>query len=92
MIWDKYKKPPPDICPEAFCFLWSELDKKCRETFGKCRRCAANLNNKDWYEPHEPELKRHGLPWFYFIANGETLANEQKEKYLKESSKLWEND
>ena len=90
MDWDKYKKPPEDICPKEFCFLWSESDCKCRETFGKCRRATSNLNDKDWYEPCEPELERHNLPWFYFIASDKGLDDESKEEYLKESKKLWE--
>jgi hypothetical protein len=87
--WDKYKKPPEDICPEEFCFLWSESKNKCREPFGKCRRVTKKLIHTDWYEPCEPELKKYDLPWFYFIPNIENLVEESKDKYLRESKKLW---
>jgi len=89
MKWDKHKKPPEDICPKNFCFLWSELENKCRKSFGKCRRSTVNLNDKDLYEPCEPELEKNGLPWFYFIVSVETLVEENKAEYLIESQKLW---
>lgn len=87
--WDMNKKPPVNVCPKMFCFLWSETDSKCRETFGVCNRCVPNKENKDWYEPCEPELKRHGLPWFYFILNPDKLVDELREEYIRESTKLW---
>ena len=89
MNWDKHKKPPDSICPEAFCFLWSESKGCCRETFGKCRRSTANQSDTDWYEPCEPELEKQGLPWFYFTPNVNILVEELREKYIKESSELW---
>lgn len=72
-----------------FCFLWSESDNKCRETFGKCQRSTAMLNDKDWYEPCEPELEKHALPWFYFVTNEEALTDNRKLEYLKESKDYW---
>lgn len=87
--WDKFKKPPENICPQKFCFIWSEDDKKCRETFGLCKRHAPDKSHDDWYEPCEPELKKHGLPWFYFIPNADKLVDELKEDYSKQANELW---
>lgn len=92
MEWDKNKKPPENICPSVFCFLWSESNSKCRETFGKCRRATGNNNDADYYEPCEPKLDKHGLPWFYFIASEKNLVDELQEDYLRESKKLWGDD
>jgi hypothetical protein len=89
MKWNKNKMPPEDICPRIFCFLWSESDSKCRETFGKCRRSTSRVNDNDWYEPCEPELEKHNLPWFYFITSDIGLTNERRVEYLLESKKLW---
>ncbi|MCL1816869.1 MAG: hypothetical protein FWG43_04630 [Clostridiales bacterium] len=89
MKWDKNSKPSEDICPEIFCFFWSELDHKCRDTFGKCRRLTLKAFDYDWYEPCEPELEKHDLPWFFFIANENGLVNERKNEYIKDSKKLW---
>ena len=82
MKWDKYKKPPEDICPEKFCFMWSESDGNCSEPFGKCRRSTADLNDEDWYESCEPELKQNGLPWFYFYANEKNLVPRARKNLL----------
>jgi hypothetical protein len=87
--WNKNIKPPEDICPEKFCFLWSGAEHRCRETFGKCRRITSISNDKDWYEPCEPELEKYDLPWFYFIANDSELENERKDEYQRESKELW---
>lgn len=62
--WDKYKKPPGDICPQKFCFMWSEEDNICGNPFGLCKRTTREKIHKDWYEPCEPELRKCGLPWF----------------------------
>lgn len=91
MKWDKHKKPPEYICPEVFCFFWSESSNKCKETFGKCRRSTAKQIYRDWYEPCEPELESHSLPWFYFIPSVENLVDERKDDYLRESKRLWKN-
>lgn len=66
-------------------FFWSESDKNCRETFGKCYRSTANLNDYDWYEPCEPELERNDLPWFYFITTEKRLLKKARKRYLRES-------
>lgn len=67
--WNKNEKPPIDICPKTFCFLWSEEDNKCDEAFGVCMRAEPGKSDRDWYEPCEPELDKYGLPWYYFIQN-----------------------
>ena len=87
--WDKFKKPPENICPQKFCFMWSVDGSKCRETFGLCIRLVPDKSNTDWYEPCEPELEKHGLPWFYFIPNAYRLVVELKEDYIRQSSELW---
>ncbi len=38
----------------------------CVWSFGLCRRLYPHPGLCDHYEPHEPKLERHGLPWFYF--------------------------
>jgi hypothetical protein len=91
MNWNKYEKPPVDVCPQSFCFLWSEEHQSCRETFGKCRRATFDAQNPDYCEPCEPELEKHGLPWFYFVADAEDLVDERKDEYLRESKELWGN-
>jgi hypothetical protein len=90
--WNINKKPPEDICPKRFCFLWSEEDNICDEAFGICRRAEPEKSDKDLYEPCEPELDKHGLPWFYFIPNSNKLVRELREEYIKESKKLWGKD
>ena len=87
MKWDKNIKPSKNICPKEFCFFWS--DDMCRETFGKCRRYTTISSDRDRYEPCEPELDKHGLPWFYFIASEKSLVDERVDEYLRESKKLW---
>lgn len=87
--WDKFKKPPENICPQKFCFIWSEDVNKCRATFGLCKRLAPDKCNKDWYDPCEPELEKNGLPWFYFIPNADKLVDKLKEEYIRQSNELW---
>ena len=89
--WDKFKKPPQNFCPQKFCFIWSEEDNNCSESFGSCSRNTGYENQKDWYEPCEPELERYGLPWFYFITSPDKLIDELKEDYIRESNTLWGN-
>lgn len=74
--WNIRNKPSKNVCPKEFCFLWSEDDNKCNSQFGICKRSIPNENNKDWYEPCEPELEKFGLPWFYFIPNADHLVGE----------------
>ncbi|MDR0248708.1 MAG: hypothetical protein LBI44_03480 [Oscillospiraceae bacterium] len=89
MEWDINKKPSASICPKAFCFLWSEEGRGCDEAFGECRRATAKHADADYYEPCEPELEKHGLPWFYFIAGANELTGERRGEYLRETEKLW---
>lgn len=65
--WDKGKRPPENVCPKKYCFIWSDELNRCSETFGPCLRLDMNENYQDWYEPCEPELEKDGLPWNYFI-------------------------
>ncbi len=87
--WNIHNKPHKTVCPKSFCFLWSEVDNKCRATLGICSRNIPDENNKDWYEPCEPELEKHGLPWFYFIPDANHLVDELREEYKRESNKIW---
>ena len=88
-LWDLNTKPPENICPERFCFLWSTNSYKCRRTFGLCKREDPAKGGSDLYEPCEPELEKFGLPWFYFIPSEEELVEDRREEYRRESKKLW---
>lgn len=87
--WNVNEKPFALVCPRKFCFLWGEAENQCRRTFGLCIRENTNNSRTDWYEPCEPELRKAGLPWFYFIPNKDHLVEEQKEEYERETQKLW---
>ena len=87
--WKVNEKPPENICPRNFCFLWSEDEGQCRSPFGICKRFDAHKSEMDFYEPCEPELQKHNLPWFYFISNPKNLDDDSKSKYIKEASELW---
>ena len=39
----------------------------CGCSFGVCARLDIEKNNKDWYEPHEPQLEKNGLSHNHFI-------------------------
>lgn len=87
--WNVNIKPDEFICPENFCFHWSEDKQKCDESLGKCYRCYPNdADCKDLYEPCEPEMEKHNLPWLYFIPNPNKLPVELREEYIIESTKL----
>ncbi len=62
---------------------------QCVCSFGLCKRLYPDPGSHDWYEPHEPNLERHGLPWFYFIPTSEKLVEESREEYVRESRRLW---
>jgi hypothetical protein len=36
--------------------------------FGPCRRETRNPAHYDWYEPHEPNLDKAGLPHDHFLS------------------------
>ncbi len=61
----------------------------CVCPFGFCRRLYPHPSLGDYYEPHEPKLERHGLPWFYFIPSADGLREELREEYIRESRRLW---
>ncbi len=61
----------------------------CGWTLGLCTRLDSKDNDRDYYEPHEPNLERAGLPWFYFIPSADTLVEEAKEAYSAEAEQLW---
>jgi hypothetical protein len=50
----------------------------CGCAFGPCRRETGNPGHEDWYEPCEPELAKHGLPWFYFADPRNLRRKRQK--------------
>jgi hypothetical protein len=93
-----HKKPLKNICPEKFCFNWkdscllsdSDLKEKsfCNisnlPNSPKCFRETNDLNNIDYYEPNEPELKKANLPSFYFIndINKYNLTEKDKKDYM----------
>ena len=87
--WKIEEKPPASECPREFCFLWDTSEEACGSPFGLCRRLDAGHGERDFYEPHEPNLERAGLPWFYFIPDGEKLVAELRDEYERESQKLW---
>ena len=90
-LWNKYIKPPADICPKEFCFMWDEEDGcPCLELINaKCFRETGNVHDEDLYEPCDPHLEQAGLPWFYFTASVDDVVEERREEYLRESAKLW---
>ncbi len=49
----------------------------CGCSFGVCIR-----NEKDWYEPCEPELESRSLLWFYF-CDPQKLKKKDRLKYEK---------
>ena len=110
--WKPIRKPPPTLCPGAFCFhwreagslvapgLWGSLDEALRNLqpversgcgwrLSRCKRLDPLEGNWDAYEPHEPLLEEHGLPWFYFVPGPHKLAEESREAYVRESEALW---
>ncbi len=56
----------------------------------RCLRDAVSPGERDLYEPCEPALRAAGLPWFYFVATADSLTDEFREEYLRESKKLWD--
>jgi hypothetical protein len=66
--------------------VWPEGGCAC--SFGRCTRLDAATGEADFYEAHEWNLERVGLPWFYF-ATLENLRPEFHEQFLRESEVLW---
>jgi hypothetical protein len=72
---------------------WLEVKQsRCSCRFGTCKRLGLNKDDRDWYEPCEPELKKDGLPWFYFISSIDKLTSEARKKYLKDSKEYWNSE
>ena len=65
---------------------------RCTCSFGTCSRAVPSPDNHDLYEPNEPALRKAGLPWFYFIANANSLVEDLREEYVSESAALWGSD
>ncbi len=61
----------------------------CRCPCGLCTRLDAEQGDHDWYEPHEPNLRQAGLPWFYFIPTPAKLVPDLRTSYIEESEALW---
>lgn len=62
---------------------------QCGWSGGRCVRLGVAGADGDWYEPHEPELERAGLPWFFFIPDSSHLVQELRARYLAEAAALW---
>lgn len=99
---DLATKPDPLICPRKFCFHWqlgelttvdtpvpSSATQGCLCPFGVCTRLDSAGGDRDWYEPHEPNLAEAGLPWFFFIPTPAQLRAEFRARYHEESEALW---
>lgn len=82
-------KPPALKCPREFCFLWDTSAAACGCPFGLCARLGGERGGRDFYEPHEPNLERADLPWFYFIPDADNLVDEAKEEYERGAKRLW---
>lgn len=87
--WKIEEKPPALECPREFCFLWDDSEDKYGCPFGLCKRLEADYGERDFYEPHEPNLEQADLPWFYFIPEVENLEAEWREEYKRKSKNLW---
>ena len=83
------EKPSALECPREICFLWDASEEACGCPFGLCTRLDAAHGERDFYEPHEPNLELAGLPWFYFIPDGEKLVDELRDEYERASQKQW---
>lgn len=40
----------------------------CGCSFGRCCRESKDVAHADWYEPHEPNLEKAGLPHNYYLT------------------------
>lgn len=74
---------------EALKHLVPVRQGMCVCSFGLCKRLHHHPSLQDWYEPSEPTLEHHGLPWFYFIPGPHKLVEELREEYIRESQRLW---
>lgn len=62
---------------------------QCGCSFGVCRRVDSAPANRDWYEPHEPNLEMAELSWFFFIPAPDNLYGQVRRRYICESEQLW---
>lgn len=74
---------------DAFPDLRRVLRPSCRLGPGGCSRNCEQVGERDSYEACEPELESAGLPWFYFVPAVTSLKAEFRERYIRESRKLW---
>ncbi len=66
--------------------VWPEGGCAC--SLGRCTRLDTATGDADFYEAHDLNLERAGLPWFYF-ATVENLRPEFHEQFLREAEELW---
>ena len=66
--------------------VWPEGGCACSQ--GRCTRLHPATGVADFYEAHEWNVERAGLPWFYF-ATLENLRPELHEQFLREAEELW---
>jgi hypothetical protein len=101
--WDKHTRPPANVCPGKYCFLWVQRSEaigdlpaipegRCECGFGVCTRLDPVNGEGDFYEPCEPELEDADLPWFYFMDPTRLLASPFRKKYLRLVRELWGDD
>ena len=64
-------------------------EDRCGCSFGTCLRLEPAAENRDWYEPHEPNLEAAGLPWFFFIPDPYKLSGKARKRYIQQSEQLW---
>ena len=101
MEYDPTQKPNSKVCPHQFCFMWQMATLTSAETAEPasiiegcrcpwvCTRLDAERGEHDYYEAHEPNLRKAGLPWFYFYSSPSKLVAELQADYIRESEALW---
>ena len=62
---------------------------RCGNTLSHCTRLDGLSGKGDAYEPNEPCLASHGMPWFFFIARPNGLEPDRRDQYIRESEALW---
>ena len=75
---------------EASLAVATRVDEaRCGCGFGTCIRLDPTPTNRDWYEPHEPNLAAASLPWFFFIPDPFGLPGKARKRYINASERLW---
>ncbi|MGI8544399.1 MAG: hypothetical protein ACR2MD_13125 [Aridibacter sp.] len=92
--FNKFIKSDKNVCPKQFCFNWREEGQYhptsgCNWSLRKYNRDEETQGEVDYYEPHEPNLRKAKLPLFYFVNSPKTLTKEFIEEYIRESERLW---